>query len=74
MPELQVDNFEQEIKVCPVMTCDSCLLFPEIDLPCAHHGILMVPISQQPLRKTVYRFIKSRLLHYKYVTHIRRRS
>lgn len=68
-----MENQEIEIKVCPVMTCDSFLPFPEVspDLPCAKHGILMVPVSEQPLRKTIYRFLKSKILGYKYVTHKR---
>ena len=68
-----MDNLE-ELRVCPVMTCDSILLFPEISptLPCAKHGIIMVPVSEQPLRKTIYRYIKSKVLGYQYATHKRR--
>ncbi len=68
--EEQEDDTYEEIKVCPVMTCDSCLLFPEFcDLPCARHGIMMVKWSDAPLRKKIYRFIKGKIFKYKYVTH-----
>lgn len=62
---------EIEVKVCPVMTCSSVLLFPEISptLPCGKHGIIMVDWSDRPLRKVIYQFIKSRLFRLKYATH-----
>jgi hypothetical protein len=64
----------EELKVCPVMTCGSILIFPEVSptLPCARHGLIMVPVSEQPLRKTIYRYFQAKLLGYKHATHKKR--
>lgn len=61
----------EELKFCPVMTCDSMLIFESPDLPCAKHGIMMVKHSDLPIRKHIYRYLKSKILGYKYATHKR---
>jgi len=44
------------------MVCNSILIFPEVSptLPCANHGLLMVDWSEVPLRKKLYRALKTK--------------
>lgn len=61
------DEEIEDITVCPMMRCSSCNVFPEVgSWPCAKHGIEMVPYSEMPLRKTIYRFIMSKTFGFKY--------
>ena len=65
-------NNLEELPVCPVMTCTSFCPFPETGiLPCAKHGTIMVPLSQAPLKKRIYRYFKQKFAGYKYATHKR---
>lgn len=60
----------EDLPVCPKMRCNSVILFPEtgFNLPCAKHGTVMVPYSEAPLRKHIYRWLEQRIFKIKYVT------
>lgn len=58
-----------ELKVCPKMRCGSLLIFPEYNLPCAKHGLMMVDQSKMPIRKMVYRYLTEKIFKFKYATH-----
>jgi len=65
----------QELQYCPVLTCESFLLFPEYPIPCGRHGTIMVDYSDLPIEKRVLMRIKSVLLKRQYVTHkLRKKS
>lgn len=61
---------EEDVLVCPYMRCTSFAPFPDVFvLPCAKHGTVMVPYSEAPLRKHVYRYLVQKIFRVKYVTH-----
>lgn len=65
---------EWPLPVCPKMRCSSFCPFPEfgIILPCAKHGLELVPYDEAPLRKHIYRWLEQKIFKIKYVTHKRR--
>jgi hypothetical protein len=66
----------EDLPVCPKMRCNSFCPFPEtgIILPCAKHGTLLVPYSEAPLRKHIYRYLEQKIFKIKYATHKVRRD
>lgn len=63
---------ETELEVCPKMRCNNFVAFPrEGRLPCAKHGLIMVPWSEIPLRKKIYREITQKIFKIRYATHRR---
>jgi len=59
----------EDLPVCPVMRCSSFCPFPEAGiLPCAKHGTLLVPYSEAPLRKHMYRWFVQKIFKIKYAT------
>lgn len=60
----------EDLPVCPIMRCSSFCPFPETGmiLPCAKHGTELVPYSEAPLRKHIYRWLVQKIFKIKYVT------
>lgn len=64
----------EDLRVCPKMRCGSLLIFDYPNLPCAKHGLVMVPYSEAPLRKHIYRYFMSKIFKFQYATHKLRRN
>lgn len=58
---------DMEIEYCPVLTCTAVGLFPEMPLPCGHHGTVMVAYSELPTEKKIFMWLKSKVLKRQYV-------
>ena len=59
----------EDLPVCPKMRCNSFAPFPDaLILPCAKHGTMLVPYSDAPIIKKVYRWLQLKIFKIKYVS------